>query len=150
MMYNTPVVTDEITYPLSPLAYTRLPLRRDGGFFEDIMEKRDKEVKARWQRENPDKAKQYRDKWKKNNPKKWKAAKQKWRAKNVQKVKAHFIIAHAVECGFMESMPCHICDEPNTQAHHEDYSEPLIVLWLCTKHHAERHMELKKPTKGGE
>jgi hypothetical protein len=28
-------------------------------------------------------------------------------------------------------------------AHHDDYSRPLDVLWLCPIHHTERHKELK-------
>jgi len=28
-------------------------------------------------------------------------------------------------------------------AHHEDYSLPLEVIWLCQFHHIQRHMELK-------
>lgn len=30
------------------------------------------------------------------------------------------------------------------QAHHEDYTKPFDVVWLCTKHHAERHRELRR------
>lgn len=32
--------------------------------------------------------------------------------------------------------PCLFCNDPNTQAHHHDYSKPRDVTWLCTKHHA--------------
>lgn len=40
--------------------------------------------------------------------------------------------------------PCEICGNPKSQKHHEDYSKPLDVRWLCAKHHAARHVELRK------
>lgn len=35
--------------------------------------------------------------------------------------------------------PCEVCGNPKSEAHHEDYSKPLEVVWLCFKHHRERH-----------
>ena len=37
---------------------------------------------------------------------------------------------------------CNNCDITKTQAHHEDYTKPLEVLWLCAKHHKELHSKL--------
>lgn len=34
---------------------------------------------------------------------------------------------------------CEICNSENVQAHHNDYSKPLEVRWLCNKHHIEHH-----------
>lgn len=34
---------------------------------------------------------------------------------------------------------CEKCGGDKTQAHHDDYSKPLDVRWLCPKHHAEHH-----------
>lgn len=31
--------------------------------------------------------------------------------------------------------PCLFCGDPATQPHHEDYSKPLEVHWLCREHH---------------
>lgn len=36
---------------------------------------------------------------------------------------------------------CEVCGDPNTQAHHDDYSKPLDVRWLCIVHHREHHKE---------
>lgn len=49
----------------------------------------------------------------------------------------------AIRGGKLIKQPCERCGvSDNIHAHHEDYSLPLQVMWLCTKHHAERHMEL--------
>jgi hypothetical protein len=34
-----------------------------------------------------------------------------------------------------------VCGDPDAHAHHEDYSKPLEVRWLCTQHHNEAHRE---------
>jgi hypothetical protein len=38
---------------------------------------------------------------------------------------------------------CEICDIPNAHAHHEDYSKPFEVRWLCRKHHRELHQSCR-------
>jgi len=32
-------------------------------------------------------------------------------------------------------LPCQVCGDDKSEAHHEDYSRPLDVVWLCHKHH---------------
>lgn len=34
---------------------------------------------------------------------------------------------------------CEVCGAPRAHAHHDDYSLPLDVRWLCPIHHAEVH-----------
>ena len=41
----------------------------------------------------------------------------------------------------MKRLPCEVCGERKTHAHHDDYSKPLEVKWLCKKHHDEHHRE---------
>ena len=48
--------------------------------------------------------------------------------------------------------PCEMCGA-DAQAHHEDYSKPLEVRWLCPVHHRQRHegmglMELQTMMRG--
>lgn len=33
--------------------------------------------------------------------------------------------------------PCEKCGVPEVQMHHDDYSQPLAVRWLCFRHHRE-------------
>jgi len=41
--------------------------------------------------------------------------------------------------------PCVVCGSTeNLEGHHEDYSKPEDITWLCRKHHYERHVEIRK------
>lgn len=35
--------------------------------------------------------------------------------------------------------PCQECSTPNAQMHHEDYTRPLDVTWLCSSCHGKAH-----------
>lgn len=60
---------------------------------------------------------------------------------------AHKKVSYAIEHGRLERAPCMICgDERRVQAHHDNYARPLDVVWLCQRHHLERHRSLP-PTK---
>lgn len=45
----------------------------------------------------------------------------------------------AVREGLLVRLPCEVCGDVNTEAHHEDYTKPLEVRWLCFRHHREAH-----------
>jgi hypothetical protein len=51
-------------------------------------------------------------------------------------------VARAIKAGILEPEPCKICGAVDVQAHHEDYSKPLDVIWFCRKHHAEHHKKV--------
>ena len=38
---------------------------------------------------------------------------------------------------------CSICGNTKSHAHHEDYSKPFDIIWLCALHHKQRHIELR-------
>jgi len=59
------------------------------------------------------------------------------RARNPEKNKAREAVNNAVRDGRLEKKPCEICGEPRSQAHHDDYSKPLDVRWLCLRCHRE-------------
>jgi len=46
----------------------------------------------------------------------------------------------AVRQGKIKRQPCEKCHEPNADGHHDDYSKPLDVRWLCRKCHAQHHL----------
>lgn len=69
---------------------------------------------------------------------------ERWRLRNPKKVWAHVATASALRRGLIHRKPCEICGEEKTEAHHHDYDRPLLVQWLCRKHHKQAH---KKPGK---
>lgn len=77
-----------------------------------------------------------------SNHKKW------WLAENRLKKIAHQKVAYAIQKGELIRQPCERCQTTDTVvAHHEDYSKPLDVIWLCDQHHKERHSELDRMKK---
>jgi len=44
--------------------------------------------------------------------------------------------------GILVPQPCERCGETKVEMHHEDYSKPLEVVWLCHRCHFDRHTEL--------
>ena len=58
-------------------------------------------------------------------------------------VSARATLENAVRTGKIEKNVCEVCGDKNTVAHHDDYSQPLKVRWLCHKHHREIHGNLR-------
>ena len=50
---------------------------------------------------------------------------------------AHVAVRNALKSGELVRQPCEVCGDPDSEAHHEDYSKPLEVRWLCKPHHRE-------------
>ena len=63
--------------------------------------------------------------------------------KPTNQVKARESLAWAVRSGKMKRQPCEVCGDPQSHGHHEDYNHPLLVSWLCPKHHLDRHHQLR-------
>ena len=63
----------------------------------------------------------------------------KWREENRDKTSAHSAVAQAIKSKKLEKLTCEFCFSKDTVAHHDDYSKPLDVRWLCRLHHAEVH-----------
>ncbi len=57
-----------------------------------------------------------------------------------EKGKAAQAVRDAVRRGQLVRQPCEVCAKPKAQGHHEDYSKPLEVRWLCPTHHREAHL----------
>jgi hypothetical protein len=52
---------------------------------------------------------------------------------------ARAAVKRAIASGKMVKQPCEKCGLEKAHAHHDDYSKPLDVRWLCHTHHVEVH-----------
>ena len=62
----------------------------------------------------------------------------KWRRANPEKKRAHDAVDRAIRRGELVRGPCEVCGQ-RAEAHHDDYSKPLQVRWLCRGHHKAAH-----------
>ncbi len=60
---------------------------------------------------------------------------------NPEKYKAHTAVGNAIRDGKLKKLSCNVCGNNKVHAHHNDYSKPLEVIWLCSLHHARKHHE---------
>jgi hypothetical protein len=58
---------------------------------------------------------------------------------NPLKRAAHVAVGNAVRDGKLMRKPCEVCQRQDSHAHHDDYSKPLEVRWLCPPHHQQWH-----------
>lgn len=67
-----------------------------------------------------------------------------YREKHPEKYKAQNAVSNAVRDGRLEKPDrCSSCGiRGRLHGHHDDYSKPLDVTWLCVPCHKERHKEL--------
>ena len=78
--------------------------------------------------------------YQRNHPKAHNIASAKWARNNTDKRRAQGMVRRAIKKGVLSSAPCGKCQSTqNVQAHHDDYSKPLDVRWLCVDCHAAHH-----------
>lgn len=66
-------------------------------------------------------------------------AAEKRRLLHPEKYAAVTAVNNAVRDKRLKRQPCEKCGNPKSEAHHDDYSKPLDVRWLCFRHHREVH-----------
>jgi hypothetical protein len=68
-----------------------------------------------------------------------KVVKQKWwkrySTNNADSIAAHRVVKSAIRAGKLEKIPCEVCGNQNSEAHHDDHKKQLEIRWLCKKHH---------------
>jgi len=63
-----------------------------------------------------------------------------WRSRNKVKIVAHRIFWKAMKAGLLTKEPCFSCGHDPALAHHEHYSFPHRVWWLCDSCHQRHHV----------
>lgn len=73
-------------------------------------------------------------------------AKHEWRVRNPQKTAAHQAVRRAIKAGKLVCPKvCEDCPSLGPlHAHHDDYSQPLAVRWLCVPCHGAAHRTLNE------
>lgn len=82
--------------------------------------------------------------WKRRPPDAPMTAQGRWNNVNREKLKAHAAVRAALRDGTLERGKCEDCRSLRTEGHHEDYSKPLVVVWLCRADHRRRHAALRR------
>lgn len=80
---------------------------------------------------------------------KWHRTKGRWKnmtPEKRQRAVARRYVKTRVDRGHMKKLPCAVCGDTNSQAHHHNgYSKKhaLDVIWLCISHHLEAERKIK-------
>lgn len=80
-------------------------------------------------------------KWNADNQERVKESRKKWYIDHQTEVKAHDKVEYAIKKGEIERPDtCLLCgDDYHISGHHEDYNDPLNVIWLCDTCHKRLH-----------
>lgn len=65
--------------------------------------------------------------------------KSKYIKRHPLRYKARATVNNALARGEICRSPCELCGNQSSEAHHDDYTKPLSIRWLCRKHHLEWH-----------
>jgi len=88
--------------------------------------------------EHPEKTAISDRKWREKNPEKCAARVARWQKANHEKRRVHAFVCRQVRLGrIIRPKTCSQCGlGGRIEGHHEDYSKPLEIIWLCQKCHS--------------
>jgi hypothetical protein len=98
-------------------------------------------TKERYKEKNKERLALYRETWLLSNAQKMDKYRNGWDIRNREKYLAHRVIANKIYRGvIVKPDKCEECETIGVvHGHHDDYSKPTKVKWLCVKCHQEKH-----------
>ena len=54
---------------------------------------------------------------------------------------ARWYTSHQIRAGKLDREPCALCGQEQVEAHHLDYNQPLLIVWLCPNCHRQAHLK---------
>ena len=97
------------------------------------------ELKRKWVEKNQEHVRDYARQWEQDHKDIRQAINKKSKEKHPYEGRARYEAQYAIFKGVLKREACEVCGAEKTDAHHDDYNEPLKVRWLCRKHHMEWH-----------
>ena len=62
-----------------------------------------------------------------------------YRNRHPERIAANHAVYLAIRRGDLVPQPCEFCGEDRVDAHHDDYTKPFAIRWLCHAHHMAIH-----------
>lgn len=98
----------------------------------------------RWRKANPERVAEHKEKFAERHPKRKSEYARRQYHRHIEKARARSRLTSAVHLGkIVKPDVCEDCGEPTEKdclhGHHEDYSHPFDVEWLCHGCHEGRH-----------
>jgi len=113
----------------------------------DERRERQRGYMRQWNAAHPEKRRENGRRWLAANSEYMRQLVRRWRENNPRAVHAHNILNNAIKRGeAVRPDHCSIpgCSNPDPEGHHEDYSKPLDVVWLCVSCHKLLHLRQKE------
>lgn len=95
-----------------------------------------------WAKKNRDRKRESNNRYSRLRSGKRAAATAAYRTRHPERARAHWAVQTAIRNGTLVKIPCEVCGLLRSSAHHDDYSKPLLVRWLCHAHHMELHQSM--------
>jgi ribosomal protein S27AE len=101
-----------------------------------------REKNRRYVARHPEWRREASRRYKRTHAEKNRAAARAYKEKNPEKHAAHMAVSYAIKKGILRRPArCPGCKQlTKVQAHHDDYSKPMIVKWFCAKCHKAEHL----------